>query len=362
MMNVLVCIPTLGRTTLELFAVDESLETRRVVERGVHYTPDEVAAAMQSLATRGVAIHLALFYGPVGPANQPGPMLANDEVLLQIEDEEFRAPTTLPAVRAALRAFRESYPMIPSVFHHGSGFFAGLPACERTYAIEPAEGRRLGLDRVGFQGLFHAATVAGMHHARLREQHVPVRTLSICLEPTVEAAAIVNDRPVMVTGGVTPLEGLPGQTTCGEIDPGMVLILAQEHHWSPEQIAEALTRESGLLGLVGRPITLSELFASNDEPTRLAREMMLYRLLLVSGMAVGVMGGIDRIVFSGRHAQAGEVIGPWLRERLGRLPGGMPPRLEWMYRPMVELLLEEALRLHEELIRDREVCGAIPAN
>lgn len=359
MPNVLVCIPTLGRTTLELFEVVDDPATRRVIDRSVCYSPDEVAEAIRALVTREVEVHLALFHGAVGPANLPAPSLVSDDVVHDIEREEFRAPTILPALRAALLAFRESHPAVPCILHHGSGFFAGLPLCERTYAIEPAEGRRLGLDRAGFHGVFHAATVAGVHRDSSDEKSAPVRTFSICLEPTVEAAAIVDQRPTMVTGGITPLEGLPGQTTCGEIDPGMVLILAQEHHWSPEQIADALTRESGLLGLVGRPITLGELFASADESTRLAREMMLYRLLLSAGMAIGAMGGIDRIVFSGRHAHAGDVIGPWLCERLARLPGNVAPQVERMNRPLVELLLEDALRLHEDQTRNGNVCEAL---
>ena len=63
----------------------------------------------------------------------------------------------------------------------------------------------------------------------------------------------------MVTSGATPLEGLPGHTTCGELDPSIVLTLADKLHWGPEQINGVLTMESGLLGLTGSPMTMASL-------------------------------------------------------------------------------------------------------
>jgi len=41
----------------------------------------------------------------------------------------------------------------------------------------------------------------------------PARILSICLDAQPEIAAVLGRRPITVTGGATPLEGLPGETT-----------------------------------------------------------------------------------------------------------------------------------------------------
>jgi hypothetical protein len=338
MQRILVCMPTLGRSSVEVWEVPADGgdgKSTRVHDCGVLESPGEVVDAMRGLADRTQRLALGVFHGPFGGTDVEGPLLVHEGVLHRVEELAPRAPTTLPAIAEALRAFAINFPNVPSVFAHGSGFFAPLPPCERYYAIEPEEGRRRGMERTGFHGLFHAAAVQEI------DVDSKVRTLSICLEPCPEAAAIVGTRPVMVTSGATPVEGLPGQTTCGEIDPGMVLILAQEHHWSPEQIAEALTQESGMLGLVGRPIDLTELFASHDEATRLARDMMLYRLQMTAGMAIATMGGLDRIVFSGRHAAAGDVIGPWLCKRL---PRAVSPTVTCVDTPFVELLLDCAMK------------------
>lgn len=341
MPNVLICVATLSRSTVEVYDVPgDRGAMRRIHDCGILDSPADVGRALAALLAHFPHLHLAVFYGPFGGTSEDSPVVVDDELLKRLDELSPRAPTTLPAIGVAMRALATNYRDVPRVFAFGSGFFSRLPQRERFYAIEPAEGRRLGLERTGFHGLFHAASVAGIRAGD------GVRTLSICLEPNPEAAAILDDRPMMVTGGATPLEGLPGQTTCGEIDPGMVLILAQEQHWSPEQIAEALTRESGLLGLTGQPTDLSELFASDGASTQLARDMMLYRLQLTTGMAIAALGGLDRIVFSGRHAAAGEVIGAWLLERLEQLPGGVRPLVEFNESTFVELVVHGSMSQH----------------
>jgi len=335
---ILIAIPTLGRSTVEVLQVPHDPtghEIRRIFESGVLDTPAELEHVLCDLSHQHPRPDLAVFYGPFGGMEMPGPLAVDDEVLARIKHLQPRAPTTLPALGQSLRACASHMPDVPCVFEYGSGFFAGLPEAERLYAIEPTEGRRLGLERTGFHGLFHASAVAQV------SSDSDVRTLSICLESNPEAAAILGKRPMTVTGGATPLEGLPGQTTCGEIDPGMVLILAKEQHWSPEQIAESLTRQSGLLGLVGRPITVGELFADDSEETLLARNMILYRLLLTAGMAIATLGGLDRIVFTGRHVAAGDVIGPWL---CNRLPGAVQPRIKRIDDTFMDLIVQSAIR------------------
>ncbi|MDK2970427.1 MAG: acetate kinase [Candidatus Sumerlaeota bacterium] len=352
MLTVLVCVPSLTRSTLEVFEVPEApgaVGSRRIFDAGVLETPAELDAAIKGLTGKVPGIDLGVFYGPFGGTEVCSPVLVDESVLKRVEELTPRSPMTLPAVSGAMKVFAEHNVGVPAVFDYGSGFFARLPRRERFYAIDPEAARKLGLERTGFHGLFHAAAVAGLRQDATGDTRPPIRTLSICLEPRPEAAAVLDDRPLMVTGGATPLEGLPGQTTCGEIDPGMVLILAQEQHWSPEQIADSLTRESGLLGLVGRPTTLSELFASKEPSANLGREMMLYRLLLATGTAISALGGLDRIVFSGRHAALGEEIGAWLCERLARLPGDVKPRVELLERGFMELLLEDALRFRLEM-------------
>ena len=168
-----------------------------------------------------------------------------------------------------------------------------------------------------------------------RRKDGPTRTLSFCLEPQPEIAAIIGYRPVMVTSGATPLEGLPGETTCGEIDPTIILMMARSLGWGPQQINDVLTRQSGLRGLLGRPASMGEVLESSnwsakgarlpkavDGTLGAARNILAYRALLAAGAAVAAMGGLDRIVLTGRYADKGRPLGRWLAERLRSAEAG----------------------------------------
>jgi acetate kinase len=128
----------------------------------------------------------------------------------------------------------------------------------------------------------------------------------------------LGNGPLTVSSGTTPLEGLPGETSCGEMDPGIILDLCRINGWGPEQINTVLTRQSGLLGLAGRRVTLAEVLASEGENLRLARDVERYRILLAVGAGLGALGGLDAIVFSGRYVEAAQSLAPWLIERIAK--------------------------------------------
>ncbi len=176
--------------------------------------------------------------------------------------------------------------------------------------------------------------------------------MSLCLENQPEAAAIIGNRPVMVTSGATPLEGLPGLTSCGELDGGIVIALAQKK-LLPEQINHLLTQESGLVGLVGRKTSWREVFHSEEPEAKLAREVVQYRMLQVAGAAAAAMGGLDVIIFSGRWAALASVLGPYLT---WRLPAGSPPfgcRATWrrLRTPLNRIIADVAMAeiLHSDV-------------
>jgi len=222
-----------------------------------------------------------------------------------------------------------------------TALFAALPAREYTFGLDADMARDLGLRRYGYHGIYHGA--ASVEAARRRETDASARTISICLEPHPEVAAIIGRQPVMVTSGATPLEGLPGETSCGEIDPSIVLLLAEEMKWGPEQINMVLARESGLAGLAGEPATVGDVLSAARPNLRAAGRVLRYRILLACGAAVAAMGGVDAIVFSGRYAAAGaKILGPTLASRL--TPRGRKTRVPWhiVSDPLDRLIADQA--------------------
>ncbi len=222
------------------------------------------------------------------------------------------APMHIPPLLELISSCFRDLPGCPVVLFFETSFFVGLPECERLYAINPDLQTGFGLRRYGYHGIFHEAACASLMCDSVRSE----RIISICLEPHAEIAAVVAGSPVMVSGGATPLEGLPGDTSSGEIDSGLLLSLSRMERWGPEQINTLLTQRSGLTGLVGSSVTLPDVMLSEQENVRLAREVMQYRILRQVGMALAAMNGFDRIVFSGRYARVGREIASWLVPKL----------------------------------------------
>lgn len=262
--------------------------------------------------------------GLFGGERFPEPVVASEMVLADLELLAPQAPLHVPRLIELVKAARHAFPAAVVLVVFETSFFVRLPERERRYGLDPEMMDSESLRRYGFHGVFHeAACKDAARHIRLSEP----RVLSICLEPRPELAACLGRWPVMVTGGSTPIEGLPGETSCGDLDPSVVLKLAHDTRWGPEMTGSLLTRESGIHGLVGRRITLAELLHSNGGQLQLAKDVFLYSLLRACGAGMAGMGGLDAIVYSGRYAASGTALHAWLNERLRPVLRGEVPCL-----------------------------------
>lgn len=243
--------------------------------------------------------------------------VVDNDTIDKLNELVVQAPLHIPSVILLIELCKKYFPDAPIVLLFETAFFTKLPERERTYGIESSLSKEFGIKRNGFNGLFHQA--ACKYIWRLRREsglkNTP-RILSICMESKPELAAVMGMVPQMVTSGVTPLEGLPGKTTCGELDPTIILTLSHKFAWGPEQINQMLTKESGIYGLCGKPVNFIEIFSGDDPSFKLARELFKYRLLLFAGAGIAAMGGLDAIVFSGKYASVKNFIGEELRDSI----------------------------------------------
>jgi len=300
------------------------------------------AEFQRAAADRPEAVALRVPFG--GPEFRK-PALAGAEVLDKLEAVTASAPLHIPGTVHLARCCGQEFGGAPVALVFETAFFCALPEREYSYGLDAGKMDSMRLRRYGFHGIFHEEACRHMtRRARERGVKSPQRILSIVLEPKPEAAAVFGNRPLTVTSGATPLEGIPGETSGGELDPGIVLALSREKGWGPEQINSMLTRESGLLGLTGRRITFEELFNLNDPGLEETREIIRYRLLLACGAGIAAMSGLDGIVFSGRHADLGRQLGPWLASRIRlRSDSANPAPWECFRAPLTRLLADAAI-------------------
>jgi len=140
---------------------------------------------------------------------------------------------------------------------------------------------------------------------------------------------VLGRRPITVTSGATPLEGLPGETNSGEIDPAVALALAGEAGLGPEGANALLVGGSGLFRSGGPPCALGDVLTSTRSECTRAREVLLYRMLLASGTAAAALGGVDAVVFSGRYVSCSAVVAQYVLPHLDRAGALGPHAAEW---------------------------------
>ena len=265
---------------------------------------------------QGAEPHAIAVYSAFGGDAFREPELVHTQTMSRLQSLITSAPMHTPALMLLLRTLSEAAPDVPVVLHFGTSFFSRLPERETLYGLDPAIMKSLHIRRFGFHGPFHEAVCRQINETRKSsEKGLPRRIVSICLEPRPEVAAILGNAPVMVSSGVTPLEGIPGHTTCGEIDPAIALVLSQQLKWGPEQISNALTNSGGIRALTGDKATIGDVLQSRGGKYELARNVLQYRIQLAVGSAVAALSGIDAIAVSGRFATAGEGLTRWLLSR-----------------------------------------------
>ncbi|MBN2377799.1 MAG: acetate/propionate family kinase [Sedimentisphaerales bacterium] len=275
----------------------------------------QISADCEAMAD-GAAVEAVALRVPFGGTVFRGPTLVTSQVESKLKDLIPQAPMHIPVIMNLIEACQVVFAGAAIVLVFETSFFADLPDRESLYGLEAQSARSMKLRRFGFCGIYHesACRAAGRRQREDGSRAVP-NILSICLEPQPEISAVRGNRPMMVTGGWTPMEGIPGQSNCGEIDPSIVLALSKKMNWGPEQVNRTLTRESGLGALAGKAVTLEEVFGSEKPEMVLAQEVLKYRILMACGAGVAALAGVDVIVFSGRYRKLAEILGPYLQSK-----------------------------------------------
>ncbi|HEY5993039.1 MAG TPA: acetate kinase [Gallionellaceae bacterium] len=183
-------------------------------------------------------------------------------------------------------------------------FNATQVACFDTafHATLPEQARRLpipqeyGLRRFGFHGLNYAH-VASMLLQVLGEGargKVVVAHLgsgaSLCL--------LENLCSVDTTMGYTPAGGIPMGTRSGDLDPGVMLELAQR--CTAAELSDLVFHKMGLLALSGGESSeMKDLLASRSTDARFAVAYFCRQVRAAIGGLAAKSGGIDALVFTG---------------------------------------------------------------
>jgi acetate kinase len=292
-----------GSSTLKYSVVDTSANHslyQNVLEWTVAHGGEPPPLPDLDFAGTNTAIDAVAHRVVHGGADFSGPAQLTDDTVQAIERASALAPLHNQAALQVIHHARQRYPGLPQIAVFDTGFHRDLPEHARRYAVPDHWHQQHGLRRYGFHGISHAS-VARQAASALQRPPAELRLISLHLGSGASACAIAGGRSIDTSMGMTPLEGLVMGTRSGDLDIGAALHVARREGWTPEQLEQALTRDSGLQGLCddSEMRTILARCQQGDDRALLALSIYCYRIRKYIGAYIAVLGGLDAVIFTG---------------------------------------------------------------
>jgi acetate kinase len=190
---------------------------------------------------------------------------------------------------------------VPQVAVFDTSFHLRMPPANYLYALPADWARDPELRRIGFHGISHEGAARAVA-AFLGKSVDELRMVTCHLGAGASITAIDHGRSVDNSMGFTPLEGLVMATRPGNLDPGLLLYLIEERKVPPAELRRRLYEEAGLLGLSGTSsdvVTLAEKAGKGESQALQALQVYCIRARKYLSSYMGLLGGVDAIVFTG---------------------------------------------------------------
>ena len=226
--------------------------------------------------------------------------LVTPEVEKGIESLIDLAPVHNKGHLAGIRAVDELMPDTPQVTVFDNAFHSTMPDYAYLYAVPYEWYKKWHVRRYGFHGTSHryvskrACEFLGLDYRK-------TKIITCHIGNGASVSAVKNGKVIDTSMGLTPLAGLMMGSRCGDIDPSAVTYLMQKTGKKPQEMADFLNKESGVLGITGISSDMREIEAADengDKMAHLALAMYNYRIKKYIGAYAAVMNGVDVIVWT----------------------------------------------------------------
>ncbi|WP_314313076.1 acetate kinase [Hoylesella saccharolytica] len=226
--------------------------------------------------------------------------LVTPEVEQGIEELCDLAPVHNAGHLRGIRAVDALMPTTPQVVVFDNAFHSTMPEHAFLYAVPYELYEKYHVRRYGFHGTSHryvSQRVCDFLGCDIKTQ----RIITCHIGNGASMAAIKYGKCIDTSMGLTPLEGLMMGSRSGDIDPSAVTYLMDKLGKKPQEMADFLNKESGVLGITGISSDMREIesaAAGGNKRARLALDMYNYRIKKYIGAYAAAMGGVDIIVWT----------------------------------------------------------------
>ena len=226
--------------------------------------------------------------------------LVNEGVEAGIESLCDLAPVHNAGHLKGIRAVDHLMPTVPQVTVFDNAFHSTMPPHAFLYAVPYELYEKYHVRRYGFHGTSHR--YVSHRVAELMGKDIKDLKIITCHIGNGASVAAIKDGKVIDTSmGLTPLAGVMMGSRSGDIDPSAVTYIMDKTGKKPQEMADFLNKESGVLGITGISSDMrdvEEAASKGNERAQLALRMYNYRIKKYIGAYAAAMGGLDVVVFT----------------------------------------------------------------
>ena len=232
------------------------------------------------------------------------------EVKNKIKTISVLAPLHNPNNLTGIEVAEKIFPNAKQIAVFDTSFFQNMPEKAYRYAIPNSLYQNHDIRAYGFHGTSHKY-VSEQAKSYLNKKGLPAQKLiSIHLGNGCSMTAVKDGIALDHSLGFGPSNGLIMGTRSGDIDQSVIFYLINQLGYTADEVNTIIQKKSGMLGLTGfhdlRDI--QQKAKSGDRDCQMALDMNTYRIKKYIGAYVGVLNGLDAIIFTAGIGENSSVI------------------------------------------------------
>lgn len=228
-------------------------------------------------------------------------VLITKEVIKDVESNIDLAPLHNPANLKGIMSVENLLPGVPQVAVFDTSFHQTMPPHAYMYAIPREYYTKYKIRKYGYHGTSHKY-VSRAASKVIGKDTREMKMITCHLGNGASITAVDHGKSIDTSMGFTPVDGLIMGTRTGDIDPGVLLFLADKEHLSLKGISNVINKNSGMMGVSEISSDMRDLelaYYEGNERAALALTMYAYRVKKFIGAYTAIMNGLDAVIFTG---------------------------------------------------------------
>jgi len=236
-----------------------------------------------------------------GGENYKESVLIDNDVKRDVEACIELAPLHNPANLKGILSVEKLIPGVPQVAVFDTSFHQTMPDYAYMYALPYEYYEKYRIRKYGYHGTSHKF-VAHKAAKLLGRDFKNLKIITCHLGNGASITAVKNGESIDTSMGFTPVDGLIMGTRTGEVDPGVLVYIADKEHLNVTGVNNMINKKSGVFGISQISSDMRDLETAAEAGNNkaiLALNMYAYKAKKFIGSYMAALNGADVIVFTG---------------------------------------------------------------